>query len=123
MFVNLPTDFGKSLIFQSLPIVADIVSGKPRGSSVIVVISPLRSLMEDRVQNLNSICIPAIAITDVENLEIIQQVLNGNFLVVFGGLPKCLLLTAPWRGIFKSESFSEMLIGVAIDEAHCITQW
>ena len=74
MFVNLPTDFGKSLIFQSLPIVADIVFGKPRGSSVIVVISPLWSLMEDRVQNLNSICIPAIAITDVENLEIIQRV-------------------------------------------------
>ena len=122
MFVNLPTDFGKSLIFQSLPIVADIVSGKPRGSSVIVVISPLRSLMEDRVQNLNSICIPAIAITDVEDLKIIEQVLNGNSLVVFG-LPKCLLSTAPWRGIFKSESFSEMLIGVAIDEAHCITQW
>ena len=122
MFVNLPTDFGKSLIFRSLPIVADIVSGKPRGSSVIVVISPLRSLMEDRVQNLNSICIPTIAITDVEDLKIIEQVLNRNFLVVFG-LPKCLLSTAPWRGIFKSESFSEMLIGVAIDEAHCITQW
>ena len=103
----MPTDFGKSLIFQSLPIVTDIVSGKHRGSSVIVVISPLRSLMEDRVQNLNSICIPAIAITDVEDLEIIQQVLNGNFHVVFG-LHKCLLSTAPWRGIFKSESFSEI---------------
>ena len=122
VFVNLPTGFGKSLIFQSLPIVADIVSGKPRGSSVIVVISPLRSLMEDQVQYLNSICIPAIAITDVEDPEIIQQVLNGNFLVVFGS-PECLLSTALWRGIFKSESFSEMLIGVAIDEAHCITQW
>ena len=65
---------------------------------------------------------PAIVITDVEDLKIIEQVLNGNFLVVFG-LPKCLLSTAPWRGIFKSESFSEMLIEVAIDEAHCITQW
>lgn len=122
VFVDLPTGFGKSLIFQSLPIVADIVSGKPRGSSVIVVISPLRSLMEDQVQYLNSICIPAIAITDVEDPEIIQQVLNGNFLVVFGS-PECLLSTALWRGIFKSESFSEMLIGVAIDEAYCITQW
>ena len=81
------------------------------------------------MQYLNSICIPAIAITDVEDPEIIQQVLNGNFLVVFGS-PECLLSTALWRGstalwrgIFKSESFSEMLIGVAIDEAHCITQW
>ena len=117
VFVNLPTGFGKSLIFQSLPIVVDIVCGKPRGSSVIVVISPLRSLMEDQVQYLNSICIPAIAITDVEDPEIIRQVLNGNFLVVFGSA------IALWRGIFKSESFSDMLIEVAIDKSHCITQW
>lgn len=53
--------------------------------------------MEDQVQYLNSICIPAIAITDVEDPEIIQQILT--------------------------ESFSEMLIGVAIDGAHCIIQW
>lgn len=122
VFVNLPTGFGKSLIFQCLPIVADIVHGQPRGSSVIVVISPLRSLMEDQVHYLNGICIPAIAITDLEDPETIQQVLNGNFIVVFGS-PECLLSTAVWRGIFKSESFTEKLIGVAIDEAHCITQW
>ena len=36
VFVNLPTGFGKSLIFQSLPIVVDIVCGKSRGSSIIV---------------------------------------------------------------------------------------
>lgn len=93
VFVNLPTGFGKSLIFQCLPLVADIVHDKPRGSSVIVVISPLRSLMEDQVQYLNSICIPAIAITDVEDPEAIQHVLNGNFLVVFGS-PDCSLSTA-----------------------------
>ena len=104
MFVNLPTGFGKSLIFPSLPIVADIVSGKPRGSSVIVVISPLRSLMEDQVQYLNSICIPTIAITDVEDPEIIQQVLNGNFLVVFGS-PECLLSTALWGASSKAKAF------------------
>ena len=27
------------------------------------------------------------------------------------------------RGIFKCQGFTEMLIGVAIDEAHRITQW
>ena len=68
MFVNLPTDFGKSLIFQCLPIVANIVHDKPRGSaSVIVAISPLRSLMEDQVLYLNNIYIPAIAITRSHN--------------------------------------------------------
>ena len=41
VFVNLPTGFGKSLIFQCLPIVADVIHEKPRGSSVVVVILPL----------------------------------------------------------------------------------
>ena len=36
------------------------------------------------MQCLNSICIPAIAITDVEDQEIIHQVLNGSYLVVYG---------------------------------------
>ena len=122
VFVNLPTGFGKSLIFQCLPIVADVIHEKPRGSSVVVVISPLRSLMEDQVKYLNNLTIPAIAITDEEDPETIQQVLNGIYLVVFGS-PECLLSTDVWRGIFKYQNFTEMLIGVAIDEAHCITQW
>ena len=122
VFVNLPTGYGKSLIFQCLPIVADALRGDPRGSSVVVVISPLRSLMEDQVSYLNNNGIPAIAITDEEDPEIIQQVLNGNYVVVFGS-PECMLSTPTWRGIFECESFKEMLIGVAIDEAHFIVQW
>ena len=47
IFVNLPTGYGKSFIFQCLPIAADALFKRARGSSVIVVISPLRSLMED----------------------------------------------------------------------------
>jgi len=30
VFVNLPTDFGKSFIFRCLPIVADVVHSKPK---------------------------------------------------------------------------------------------
>jgi len=48
IFVNLPTDYDKSLIFQCLPIAADALFEKPRGSSVLVVTSPLRSLVEDQ---------------------------------------------------------------------------
>ncbi len=50
IFVNLTTGYGKSLIFQCLPFVADVLRSKPRGTSVIVVISPLRSLMNDQVR-------------------------------------------------------------------------
>lgn len=122
VFVNLPTGFGKSFIFQCLPIVADILYKRPRGSSIIVVISPLRALMNDQVEYLHSVGVPAIAITDEEDPEIIQQVLNGYYIVVYGS-PECLLSMSLWRGIFHCEDFAKMLIGVAIDEAHCIVQW
>ncbi|CAH3154046.1 unnamed protein product [Porites evermanni] len=106
VFVNLPTGYGKSLIFQCLPIAADARLNKPRGSSLVVVISPLRSLMEDQVLFLNNTGVPAIAITDEEDPDIVQQVINGNYIVVY----------ATWRSIFSCNTFVEMLIGVAIDE-------
>ena len=122
IFVNLPTGYGKSLLFQCLPIAADALFEKPRGSSVLVVISPLRSLMEDQIRYLNNMGVPAIAITDKEDVEIIQQVMNGNYVLVYGS-PECLLSTDSWRSILDCQSFKEMLIGVAVDEAHGITQW
>lgn len=122
VFVNLPTGFGKSLIFQCLTIVGDVLHKKPRGSSVIVVISPLRSLMNDQVEYLQSVGVPAISITDEEDPEIVQQVMNGCYIVIYGS-PECLLSMSTWRGIFQCESFRKMMIGVAIDEAHCIVQW
>ena len=54
MFVNLPAGFGKSLIYQVAPSIAEEMSrlaGKIR-SAVILVISPLVSLMKDQVQCL-----------------------------------------------------------------------
>ena len=36
IFVNLPTGFGKSLIFQFLPIAAVALFARPQGSSVVV---------------------------------------------------------------------------------------
>ena len=100
IFVNLPRGYGKSLIFQCLPIAADALFEKPRGSSVLVVISPLRSLMEDQIRHVNNMGVPAIAITDKEDVEIIQQVMNGNYVLVYGS-PECLLSTESWRSIFS----------------------
>ena len=123
LFVNLPTGYGKSLIFQTIPIVADALKGNPRGmTSIIVVISPLKSLMHDQVEYLCNLGIPAIAIVDDNDPEIIQQVIDGYYLVVYCS-PECVLSTSTWRGIFGASTFREKLIGVAIDEAHCITQW
>ena len=47
--------------------------------------------MEDQVRHLNDIGVPAIAITDDEDPELMQQVLNGNYVLVYGS-PVCLTL-------------------------------
>ena len=51
VFLNLPTGFGKSLVFQMGPFVQAELSRGHDGfaaNSVILVISPLVSLMEDQ---------------------------------------------------------------------------
>lgn len=72
IFVNLPRGYGKSLIFQCLPIAADALFEKPRGSSVLLVKSPLRSMMEDQIRHVNDLEVPAIAITDEEDVKVID---------------------------------------------------
>ena len=59
LFINLPTGYGISLIFQCLLIAAGALLKKPGGSSLVVVISPLSSLMEDLVLFLNNTGVPS----------------------------------------------------------------
>ncbi|CAB3988004.1 Werner syndrome ATP-dependent helicase-like [Paramuricea clavata] len=90
VYVNLPTAFGKSLISQAIPVMDDSLKLRTKRSGIIVVISPLKSLMIEQVAFLNSIGLPSVSLTDAE----------------------C-----------ENVKFKENLIGVAIDEAHCISQW
>ena len=66
VFVNLPTGFGKSPIYQlALSTVEDMshLDGKIR-SAIIIVISPLVSLMKDQVQHLQQKGINASLVVD-----------------------------------------------------------
>ena len=112
VFINLPTGYGKSLIYQCIPIVADILNGNPRGTSILVVISPLKALMQDQVEYLENIGIPAIAVVDNIDTEFVQMIKNGVFLVVYCS-PECALSTTTWKEIFNDSCFREKLAGVA----------
>ncbi len=46
----LPTDFGKSLIYQLLPIVSEKLGRPKSGKAIIVIVSPLVALMDDQVK-------------------------------------------------------------------------
>ena len=55
VFVVQPTGSGKSLIFQSAPIVFDTVRPLSNAKSIALVISPLASLMQDQVWYLKPV--------------------------------------------------------------------
>ena len=110
--VVMPTGAGKSLCFQ-LPAVA------LRGLTLIV--SPLISLMTDQVRQLRALRIPAMMLcsgqTRDEQREALARLRDG-----FRGL----LYVAPER--FSAPGFHSIITQrklslLAIDEAHCISQW
>ena len=108
----MPTGAGKSVCFQ-LP--ALIYPG------LTIVISPLISLMKDQVDGLAGQDIPATFINSSLGVRELNQRLfgmrSGKYRLVY---------VAPER--LESESFQgalrELPIGmVAVDEAHCVSQW
>ena len=108
----LPTGGGKSLCYQ---IPALIGKGK------CLVISPLIALMKDQVDNLRSKGILAAAIYSGMSHRMIIQTLKN---VAHG--PYKILYISPER--LSSSLFKEYLPAldinlIAVDEAHCISQW
>ncbi|ATB46408.1 RecQ family ATP-dependent DNA helicase [Corallococcus macrosporus] len=110
--VVMPTGAGKSLCYQ-LP--ATLLPG------LTLVVSPLIALMKDQVEQLTARGIPATfinsSLSDLERAERMRKLRAREYK---------LLYVAPER--FRSQSFLETVsaVGVdllAVDEAHCISQW
>lgn len=108
----LPTGGGKSICFQVPALVLE---------GVCIVVSPLIALMKDQVEQLRKRNIKADAIYSGMSNREIDRILDN---AVYGGLK--FLYISPER--LKTEMFlvraKKMKIGLlAIDEAHCISQW
>ncbi len=108
----LPTGGGKSICFQ-VPAMAQ--------DGICIVVSPLIALMKDQVENLHKKNIPAVAVISGMSRNEIDIALDN---CVFGKVK--FLYVSPER--LSSELFIERLRNMkvnllAIDEAHCISQW
>ena len=100
---------------------ADEVFERPRGSSKIVIISPLQTLMEDQVSYLKSLGLSAIALPDEQSESVLKDVEKGRFTYVFAS-PEKMLNANRWRKLLSGEEYRKFLV-ITIDEAHCISQW
>ncbi len=108
----MPTGGGKSICFQ-VPALAQ--------EGICIVVSPLIALMKDQVEQLKSRDIPAVAIYSGMTKREIDLHLDN---CVYGNIK--FLYVSPER--LKTEILIErvkrMQVGLlAIDEAHCISQW
>ena len=108
----MPTGAGKSVCYQ---IPATLLPG------VTIVISPLISLMRDQVDALNDAGIPAAYVNTTQGVDeqamVLAQAAQGDIK---------LLYVAPER--LETERFRNFATRVpislvAVDEAHCVSQW
>jgi ATP-dependent DNA helicase RecQ len=108
----LPTGGGKSICYQ-IPSLAQ--------PGLCLVISPLIALMRDQVQNLNSRGIKAIAVNSAMTKREIDVAIDN---CVYGDYK--FLYVSPERlstDIFKARIIKMKVNLIAVDEAHCISQW
>ncbi len=118
-FVNLPTGYGKSLIYQYLPQITDTISKVP--GHIIVVVSPLINLMQEQVGYLRNIGISSVSLSNINDEEA-KDVEQGKFSVVYT-TPKALIKNKLWRKTLSSSVYTSKLCAIAVDEAHVIKQW
>lgn len=113
-FVLMPTGGGKSLCYQVPALVFE---------GLTIVVSPLLALMKDQVNTLRAKGVEAACLNSTigvsERLDTLEKIENQQLKVLY---------LAPERFFGEENELMELLKSVkvsliAVDEAHCISQW
>ena len=115
VFCVLPTGYGKSLIYQLVPLVLEEMG---MGEKIVIIISPLLALMDDQVKEAAKFGLTALQIGEAND----NNILNGQCSLVFG-TPEAWILGDKWRNMLNSDIYREKLFGIIVDEVHMTYKW
>jgi ATP-dependent DNA helicase RecQ len=112
VFVLLPTAGGKSLCFQIPALIKD---------GICIVVSPLIALMKDQVNALKNKGIKAMALTSGIKYSELDTMLDN---CIYGNYKFLYLSPERLQQDIVQERIRQMNVNlIAVDEAHCISQW
>ena len=125
----LPTSFGKSLIFQILPAIYSFINNntiiaadchhniKPPLNPIVIVLSPLLSLISDQISCANS---SGFGVRAVKlDTQLYDDISSGKYNLVFG-TPES-WLSKKWKDMLGSNNFKKNLVCIVVDEVHKVT--
>lgn len=113
MFLSIfPSGFGKSLIYQLSPLVAEEMSTRPYQngnirSGIVSVISPLVSLIKDQVEGLQQRGIKASFIGTGQEEANFKEIVNGEMNIVYSS-PEAMLVNDRWREMICSQVYQKL---------------
>ena len=118
--VLMPTGGGKSLCYQ-----VPAIARHRAGLGVTLVISPLIALMHDQVGALEELGVHAAflnsSLTGEEAQRIERELMSGRLVLLYAAPER---VTNPrFMAMLTSLDERGLLSLVAIDEAHCVSQW
>ena len=95
--------------------------------SIVLVMSPLVSLMIDQVSSLREQGVTAAILSDhpgvaVELQASVPDVCAIKFSLLYAA-PEAIISVKKWRTVLLNPPLSERIVAVTIDEAQCISKW
>ena len=120
ILVNLPTGFGKSLVFHLIPYLT---------SKSVLVICPLNIIQSDQLKTLSQHGLSACRLTQEcqvltadDTPASLKDVMHGNFQVIFCH-PEALFSTDRGSLLLDSPAFQSSVAAVVVDECHKVEEW
>ena len=113
----LPTGFGKSLIYQLYAAAKEMQIQ----DVVVLVVSPLKSIMMDQIEEMEELEIPSIVLST--NDDVLQKIGEVKYTLVFGAAED--FLDPKFQNVLKSEGspLHSRVSLIVVDECHTVETW